>query len=257
MHPDSLRELYASKTDDELFQLAAEKGSLVESAQLALSDEIRRRNLDDSQVFTTTESSTKDDPQSESKSSLEKPRALRWMGFFLLNTFLVYMCAHFSRILVGKWLPMIANAFSSPIYGSPWDWYLRHLELVSIPPALAAGYFDIGRFLPATIGRRIGEWRSGAAGTWAWIVPTFLLLYKMAIFRAPSSVLVGTSMSTFSYFFDIQKVMPTLENPLVSDPVRVLRQLYLTAPFYAGVAFSMGALVWKRRLLSRFFKSFS
>ena len=65
----------------------------------------------------------------------------------------------------------------------------------------------------------------------------------MALFSAPSSVLFGASMSAFSYFFDIQKVMPTLANPLVSDPIRVLRQLYLTAPFYAGVGFSVGSLL--------------
>jgi hypothetical protein len=39
---DSLKELYASKTDDELLSLAAEKSSLVEIARLALADELRR-----------------------------------------------------------------------------------------------------------------------------------------------------------------------------------------------------------------------
>lgn len=37
--------IYSSKTDDELLVLAADPGSLLETAQRALADELRRRNL--------------------------------------------------------------------------------------------------------------------------------------------------------------------------------------------------------------------
>jgi len=47
--------------------------------------------------------------------------------------------------------------------------------------------------------------------------------------------------------------MPTFANPLASDPVRVLAQISITAPFYAGVAYSLGALVSKHQLLIKLF----
>ena len=53
---------------------------------------------------------------------------------------------------------------------------------------------------------------------------------------------------------DIQKVMPTFANPLASDPVRVWAQMSVTAPFYAGVAYSLGALSSQHALLSKLFK---
>jgi hypothetical protein len=61
-------------------------------------------------------------------------------------------------------------------------------------------------------------------------------------------------MSAFKYFFDIQQVMPTLENSLATDPVRVLAQMSVTAPSYAGLAYSLGELAWNRGLLAALFK---
>jgi hypothetical protein len=44
-----------------------------------------------------------------------------------------------------------------------------------------------------------------------------------------------------------------LANPLASDPVRVLAQMTITAPFYAGIAYSLGALASKHQLLTKLF----
>jgi hypothetical protein len=182
----------------------------------------------------------------------ERRSPVRWAGLFLLNTALVYVFAtRVSPMLVGRWFAWFAPALNIPASISSGDWYLSHLEIVAILPALVAGYIDIGRFIPSIVGKRIAEWRSGSAGTYAWVVPTLLLLYKMWRFRPPTSVLVGPSVSAFSYLFDIQKVMPTLANPLASDPKRVLAQMYVTAPFYAGLAYSLGALAWQRRWAGR------
>jgi hypothetical protein len=61
-------------------------------------------------------------------------------------------------------------------------------------------------------------------------------------------------MTAWRYFFEIQRVIPTFRNPLAGDPVRVLAQMYVTAPFYAGVAYSLGALAERYRLLQTVFK---
>jgi hypothetical protein len=79
-------------------------------------------------------------------------------------------------------------------------------------------------------------------------------IYKMLTLHIPSSVLLSTSMSAFKYFFDIQQVMPTLRNPLATDPVRVLAQMWVTAPFYAGLGYSLGEIAWNHQLLAALFK---
>jgi hypothetical protein len=180
------------------------------------------------------------------------PSLTLWLGLFLLDTFLVYVCAlHLSPMLVGRWFAWILPTLGIRSSITPANWYLRHLELATIVPAFIAGYIDLGRFLPATVGKQIATWRSGSAASRAWMIPTAFLLWGLISFHAPSSVLYGSSMSAFGYYFNIQHVMPTFSNPLASDPLGVRSQMLVTAPFYAGVAFSMGALVWKQRLLPR------
>lgn len=255
MQVNSVKEVYASKTDEELLSLAAEKESLTESASLALTDELLRRRL----PVVSVPAPAIDPPQADAQPEERRPSGGRsvliWLGLFLLNTFVVYACAmHLSAMLVGRWFAWIAPIVGFPSGVAPAEWYLRHLELVTIIPALIAGYIDLGRFLPATVGKRIGEWRSGSAGTWAWTVPSAVLVYRMLTLHTPSSVLLSSSMSAFKYFFDIQQVMPTLRNPLATDPVRAWAQMSVTAPFYAGLAYSLGQFAWNHRLLAALFK---
>jgi hypothetical protein len=251
---DSLKQLYSSKTDEELLSLASEKDTLVETARLTLMSELRLRGLSD--LFETDQSAAATDvSQREEKAYPATGRStFVWLGLFLLNTIVVYACAvRLSPVLVGRWFAWVAPVIGSPSGIPATDWYLQHLEIVTIIPALVAGYLDLGRFLPTTIGRSIGEWRSDTAATWVWTVPSAALLYKMLVFQAPSSVLFGSSMTAWRYFFEIQRVMPTFRNPLASDPVRVLAQMYVTAPFYAGVAYSLGAVAERHRLLQAVF----
>lgn len=255
MQPNSLEEFYAAKTDEELISLARQKDSLVESAQLILVAELDRRNLDVPRVLPPVVSQTAGAEESDRTTTSVMPSRALWLGLFLLDTFLVYVCAiHLSPMLVGRWFAWILPALGLRGSVTPANWYLRHLELVTIIPAFIAGYLDVGRFLPATIGKRIATWRSGSAASRAWMIPTVVLLWRLLPFRAPSSVLYGSSLSAFGYYFDIQHVMPTFSNPLASDPLRVWAQMSVTAPFYAGFAFSAGALVWKRQLLPAFFR---
>jgi hypothetical protein len=250
---DSLKELYASKTDDELLSLAADKNSLVESARLALADELRRRNLDDLPVpepISPLPAETKSQPDHK---TLSLSRLL-WLGLFLLDTFLVYQCAwRVPPLLVRMWFAWFAPIFGTPSNVAPLDWHLRHLALMTIIISLIAGYIDLGRFLPAIVGKQIAGRRSSSAGTWMWIIPTTVLLYGMLQFRAPSSVL-GPSTSAFRYFFDTQQLMASFRNSLASDwAARVRIQIQVTAPFYAGIAYSFGALAWKHRWLPTLF----
>jgi hypothetical protein len=252
---DTLKQLYSSKTDEELLSLASEKDTLVETARLTLMSELHLRGLSD-----LLETEHPVDPTEVYSQPEERgyPAAGRstfvWLGLFLLNTIVIYTCAvRVSPVLVGRWFAWVAPVVGFPSGVPATDWYLEHLEIVTIIPALIAGYFDLSRFLPTTIGRSIGEWRSDSAATWAWTVPSAALLYKMLLFHAPSSVLFGSSMTAWRYFFEIQRVMPTFRNPLAGDPVRMLAQMYVTAPLYAGVAYSSGALAERYRWLGAIF----
>jgi hypothetical protein len=180
-----------------------------------------------------------------------------WFGpipAFALHTAIVYTCAlQFSMFLVGRWFAWVAPILQISSGVPPADWYLQHFELVIIVPALLAGYINVARFVPAIVGRPVWDSRFDSAISWAWSVPAAVLLYRMLQYHAPSSVLFGSSMTAMKYFFDIQKVMPTWANPLASDPTRVAAQMFVTAPFYAGVAYSLGALVSKHELLIKVF----
>lgn len=162
------------------------------------------------------------------------------LGAFALHTLSVYVCAvHLAPWLVGRWFAWGARALQISATITPADWYLQHLELVSIVPAMLVGY--------------IAARQPGSVATWVWGIPTLVLAYGMLRYHAPSSVLLGNPMSAARYYFYIEHTMPTMMNPTASDPVRVLAQMTVTAPFYAGVAYSVGAWSAQRNLITKLF----
>ena len=186
--------------------------------------------------------------------AIEKKSLLGYFAGFILHTYVAYSCGlHLSPQLVFHWFSWIAPILQTSIGIPATDWYLQHLELATILPALVVGHINVARFFPASVRSYLHEGRSGSVAVWAWIIPTSRLLYNMLMYHPPSSVLLGTSVTAIGYFFDIQKVMPTFANPLASEPVRVLAQLSITAPFYSGVAYSLGALASKHQLLTKLF----
>ena len=171
---------------------------------------------------------------------------------FGIHTVVVYTSAvQLSPWLVFHWFGWVAPILQISINVPATDWYLQHLEIVSIVPAVILGYLNVTRFFPVTIRSYIGEVPSDSIALWAWCVPALVLSCKMLLYHAPSSVLYGTSMSAIKYFLDVQKSMPTMSNPFASDPIRVLEQMTVTAPFYAGIAYSFGALASKHQLLTK------
>jgi hypothetical protein len=158
---------------------------------------------------------------------------------FSLHTATVYIWAiHFAPWLIGRWFAWGAPTLGRSANVGPGDWYLQHLELVSTVPALLIGYIA-------------AHHRAESVAVWAWAVPSLVLAYKILRFHSLSSVLASTPVSGLSYFFDIQRSMPTMAHLGASDPVRVLAQMTITAPFYTGIGYSLGALASKQRLLAR------
>lgn len=160
---------------------------------------------------------------------------------FGMHTVAVYVLAlRISPSLIGygaRFVLRFAN-FSLAIPAA--DWYLQHLEVVTIVPALVAGYLVVRR--PNSI------------GSWAWCIPCLVLLYRIATYNPAVSALVSPSfLERLTYFFVIQHVMPTLADPLASDPERVAAQMFVTAPFYAGLAYSISAFAAKRKVVQKLF----
>jgi hypothetical protein len=185
--------------------------------------------------------------------AIEKKSWLGYFAAFMLHTFVAYICAlHLSQWMVFHWFAWIMPILHVTTRTPATDWYLQHFELVTILPALVVGYFNVARILPNTVRNFLHEDRYSIA-TWAWIFPTLMLSYRMLAYHAPSSVLLGSSMTAVKYFFDIVKVMPTWQNPLASDPIRTWAQMSVTAPFYAGAAYSVGALASKYDLAEKLF----
>jgi hypothetical protein len=163
---------------------------------------------------------------------------------FLLNTLLAYLCAvRLSPWLVYHWFGWVVPVFMSESSIPPTDWYLQHLEWATILPAAIVGCGNLIRYLPVTIRDFVGVRGFDFTGVWAWVVPSLVLGYHMSLYSVPSSVLYHDSSSVIRYFFDIQHVMPTRQNFLSIDSLRVLTQMTVTAPFYAGVAYSLGAWI--------------
>jgi hypothetical protein len=167
---------------------------------------------------------------------LARRSGLHWpgsssIGAFALHTAAAEICA----VNLGPWLVFHWFSWMLPLAGISTttlgtDYYLQHLEVMSIVPALVVGYI-VARHLP---------WLAITA----WIVPTAILSYKLWSFVDPrASVLVAHSSTRFSYFFQIVPIMPTLRNFTSSDPVRVVQQMLVVAPFYSGIAYSVGGLV--------------
>jgi hypothetical protein len=90
----------------------------------------------------------------------------------------------------------------------------------------------------------------------AWLIPAAVLLYKMISFSPDSSVLGFQTTSVWHQYFgggfaipEFSGVKDLMELANVSDTQRGFAQLRVTAPFYAGVAYSLGA--WASIQLSR------
>jgi len=162
------------------------------------------------------------------------------LSALVVHTLAVYLCAvHLSPWLVGRSFAWSGRILQFSAASVPGDWYLQHMELASVIPALIVGHVTARQLR--------------SAATWAWVIPTVVLSYRFLQYHAPSSVLLGNSTTAFSYFFHIERVMPTTANPTASNPVRVLAQMTITAPFYTGLAYSLGAWSARQRFMKGLF----
>lgn len=123
----------------------------------------------------------------------------------------------------------------------------NHVHLLLwLPPTMPAAQAvqKVSRYLPRL-------------AAYAWVLPTVILAYKLMTFTEPQvSVLIPHHSMRWEYFFVIQRTMPTFTVGFGGvDPIRVAEQIEVVAPFYAGLAYSAGAMVQTYDLAKKIFGS--
>jgi hypothetical protein len=125
------------------------------------------------------------------------------------------------------------------------EFLFSHVLAFSFVPAFLAGLAN------ARFKHQVAEF--------IWVVPTVVLAYKLATFSTSTSVLASQSSSAFHQYFSGGFLIPEYwnwqdfwrivgSNP---DMTRGMAQLKFTAPFYAGVGYSLGAWLSLRAALDQ------
>jgi hypothetical protein len=186
-----------------------------------------------------------------SEKQLPEQKAARHTGvgwqvlWFLLHLVAVYAIVKFFTPWLAGWargtlLPLLQQPTSS----SRFEFLYSHIFALSFAPAFFAGLIN-ARF-------------KHKAAQFVWLVPTVLLAYKFATFPAPS-VLQSQSAAAFHQYFGGGFVIGEFRNwrefwntvESNSEMMRGMAQMSYTAPFYAGIAYSVAAWIGRRTDLSR------
>lgn len=173
-------------------------------------------------------------------------------GHLALHTTVAGLCTTYVNLwLAGQLVHWILPWIGQPAPAHVMDFYLQHFETANLIPAFLLG---------CVIVRKVPE-----LSAWAWLLPTIIIVYKLVTFVEPNtSVLISRdAWHRFTYYFKIQRIAPTMAITSTSfdvsgsDPVRVLQQITVVAPFYCGIAYSIGALAMKTRGFQRIWGSLS
>jgi hypothetical protein len=165
--PQSLAQLYSSKTDDELLALAADKNSLFEDARPILASEIRRRNLLDIPP-------TDVKPPAPRLRDSTVGKFFRSVGEFLLNY-------------------VVAVIGTTMMESSIWS-RIGHSHSVS---EVLAREWLLGPTIAALLGVFVGRRWLPKSAPWVWILPAALFVFRTLLYEtsSPSSVLAFKSFS--------------------------------------------------------------
>jgi hypothetical protein len=175
----------------------------------------------------------------------DRPSANGWQVlWFLVHLAAVYAIVQFFTPWLAGWthgtlLPLLHHPHSSGRFA----FFFSHLLAFSFIPAFLSGLVN-ARF-------------NHRAAQFVWLVPAVILAYKFVTFPA-ASVFQSQFSAAFHQYFGGDFLIPEAHNfqELFSlgsnaDEWRGMAQLQFTAPFYAGVAYSVAAWIGLRTQLSR------
>jgi hypothetical protein len=208
---------------------------------MALSDELARRKLGSEHLNCVR------DADERRHNAAEKARAKWRFLWYGAHLFTVYFVVKLITPRLSGWTWSTVLPFlQAPTSASPLEFLFSHLLLLSFVPGFFAGLLS-SRIMPKY-------------AQLVWIVPTALLAYKLTTFHGPVWGLSGgQSWPALHHFFGGGFLIPEYRdwhefwefagsNPDVS---RGMAQLNFTAPFYAGLAYSLAAWLQQRTGLVR------
>lgn len=185
-----------------------------------------------------------------SKTSLETSstptKSLAWKPlWFVVHLAVVYLIVNWLTAWLAGWfqgslLPMLGWPKSE----SQFQFLFSHILAFSFVPAFLIALTNV-RFKQTVV-------------AYVWLVPTIILSFKLLTFSTPS-IFQSHASSTFHQYFGGGFSIPEYRNlqefwsiaASNADMERGLVQMRFTAPFYAGVAYSIGGLIAARIDLRR------
>ena len=117
-------------------------------------------------------------------------------------------------------------------------------------------FFQLG--IGGTAGWVNARFLDRRSALWVWIVPTLYLVVRMIVWRDPAQSVLASSgwLAPFQHFFGFGCYFPgsMSEFSKFAHPT-CFDQLFVTGPFYTATAYSLGALLSTKRVLSRLGRS--
>ncbi|PYY00985.1 MAG: hypothetical protein DMG64_06035 [Acidobacteria bacterium] len=156
---------------------------------------------------------------------------------FSLHEAAVYVIASFCIGILGGWVWSVLPFFNFPRSGSSLQFLYNHLFVLSVVPAFLTGLLN-------------ARFRHSVA-QFVWVLPAILLAYRLITFPEKASVLAPGAWPAFHYYFgggfligEYHSWREFYEIIFSSNPdiSRAFAQQRLTAPFYAGIAYSFS--IW-------------
>ena len=174
------------------------------------------------------------------------PQAIAWQVlWFVVHLAVVYLLV----TSLTPWLAGWAQSVLLPKLGWPksvsqFQFLFSHLLVLSFVPAFVAGLANV----------RLRQ----KVAAYVWLVPSAILAYKLLTYPTVS-VFQSRAMSAFHQYFEGGFLIPEYRNwqefwsvtASNADMERGMAQLHFTAPFYAGVAYSVARWIGARIDLRR------
>lgn len=167
--------------------------------------------------------------------------------YLAIHVVVIYLIAEEGAPFLGSWI--YHHIFLSFGFrpGTVSEFEATHLFLLNAAVALPAGFCNYRS-------RHIGAF-------WVWLIPTAILAFQIFTFHNSLSLFASNRWTTtFNYYFnanhvvigeiarDFRNMRDMFNNP---DFVRFIEQYRFTAPFYAGIAYSLGAFISNQGYRSR------
>jgi hypothetical protein len=185
----------------------------------------------------------------DAQRSLSRTRSLPALAQGVLHVVAIYIVAR----ICAPWLANLTHntiyplLFHRPMSATSWQFGFSHLFVLSFLPALLVGFVN-EKLLPHRI------------VLLAWVIPATMLTIVLVLFVSTATGLFieNDIKEALRYYFSGGFVIPaefqTRRELLIAfkqnpDMARGWAQLRFTGPLYAGVAYSLGALLsvyWKK-----------